>query len=116
MDPIQCIERGESLLLLGRPGTGKSTLTNQLVEILEGKGQHVICAAKTHVAASRLKNGISLNHFVNSKVKRGRYPAWLILDEISMIECSSVGNGFKVGILRYKIHSSGRLESIQGHK
>ena len=77
MDPIQCIERGESLLLLGRPGTGKSTLTNQLVEILEGKGQHVICAAKTHVAASRLKNGISLNHFVNSKVKRGRYPAWL---------------------------------------
>ena len=116
MDPIQCIERGESLLLLGRPGTGKSTLTNQLVEILEGKGQHVICAAKTHVAASRLKNGISLNHFVNSKVKRGRYPAWLILDEISMIECSSVGNGFKVGILRYKIHSRGRLESIQGHK
>ena len=48
----------------------------------------MICAAKTHVAASRLKNGISLNHFVNSKVKRGRYPAWLILDEISMIECS----------------------------
>ena len=87
-DPIQCIERGESLLLLGRPGTGKSTLTNQLVEILEGKGQHVICAAKTHVAASRLPNGISLNHFVNSKVKRGRYPAWLVLDEISMIECS----------------------------
>ena len=78
-DPIQCIEKGESLLLLGRPGTGKSTLTNQLVEILEGKGQHVICAAKTHVAASRLKNGISLNHFVNSKVKRGRYPAWLDL-------------------------------------
>jgi DNA replication protein DnaC len=88
VDPIICIERGESLLLLGRPGTGKSTLTNELFEILEEKGQLVICAAKTHVAASRLKNTISLNHFVNSKVKRGRYPQWLILDEISMIECS----------------------------
>ena len=46
-DPIQCIERGDSLLLLGRPGTGKSTLTCKLVKILEASGQHVICAAKT---------------------------------------------------------------------
>ena len=88
VDPIQCIQQNESLLLLGRPGTGKSTLTCKLVKILEASGQHVVCAAKTHVAASRLPNGISLNHFVNSKVKRGRYPAWLVLDEISMIECS----------------------------
>ena len=48
----------------------------------------MVCAAKTHVAASRLPNGVSLNHFVNAKVKRGRYPSWLVLEEISMIEPS----------------------------
>ena len=47
VDPIQCIESGESLLLLGRPGTGKSTLTCKLVKMLEASGQQVVCAAKT---------------------------------------------------------------------
>ena len=47
VEPRECIEGGESVLILGRPGTGKSTLTNELVEILEEKGQQVVCAAKT---------------------------------------------------------------------
>ena len=76
------------MLILGRPGTGKSTRTCELVTLLEESEEQVVCAAKTHVAASRLPNGVSLNHFVNAKVKRGRYPSWLVLEEISMIEPS----------------------------
>ena len=55
VDVRECIERGESVLMLGRPGTGKPTLINKLNEILEEKGQRAICAYKTHVAVSRLK-------------------------------------------------------------
>ena len=47
VDAWECIERGESRLLLGRPGTGKSTLTCELVKLLEAGGEQVVCAAKT---------------------------------------------------------------------
>ena len=46
-DPHECVERGESLLPLGRPGVGKSTLTCELVKLLEANGHQVVCAAKT---------------------------------------------------------------------
>jgi hypothetical protein len=48
----------------------------------------VVCCAKTHVACSRMPHGISLDHFANAKVKRGRYPTWLVVDEVSMINAS----------------------------
>jgi ABC-type transport system involved in cytochrome bd biosynthesis fused ATPase/permease subunit len=37
VDAQECIERGQSVLILGRPGTGKSTLTCELVKLLRGE-------------------------------------------------------------------------------
>jgi energy-coupling factor transporter ATP-binding protein EcfA2 len=86
VDAHATIDKGESLCILGPPGTGKSTLTCELVKKLRARGDEVVCAAKTHVAASRLPGGISANHFANAKIKRGRFPTWLVLDEISMLD------------------------------
>ena len=42
------------LVLTGGPGTGKTTLVNSLVRILEKKGQRIVLASPTGRAAKRL--------------------------------------------------------------
>jgi exodeoxyribonuclease V alpha subunit len=45
---------GKVLVLTGGPGTGKTTLVNSLVRILERKGQQIVLASPTGRAAKRL--------------------------------------------------------------
>jgi len=45
---------GKVLVLTGGPGTGKTTLVNSLVRILEKKGQRIVLASPTGRAAKRL--------------------------------------------------------------
>ena len=45
---------GKVLVLTGGPGTGKTTLVNSLVRILERKGQRIVLASPTGRAAKRL--------------------------------------------------------------
>ena len=87
VDAREAVERGESCGIFGAPGTGKSALVRELYRLLAGRGEIVRCAAKTHVAAAHLPDGVSLNSFANKKIRRGRFvKGWLILDEINMID------------------------------
>jgi exodeoxyribonuclease V alpha subunit len=45
---------GKVLVITGGPGTGKTTLVNSLIRILERKGQHIVLASPTGRAAKRL--------------------------------------------------------------
>ena len=81
------IDKGESLLLLGPPGVGKSTLVKQLVEELKEKGHNVRTTALTHVA-SRVIEGQTIQSFLYRYVLNGSFQGWLILDEISVLTIS----------------------------
>jgi hypothetical protein len=82
---IQLAMDGCSFCLEGMPGTGKTYLTNQIVEALREKGERVMCIAKTHVACSLL-NGMTANAFVYKHVLNGHYKGWVVIDEFSLLD------------------------------
>ena len=50
-----CLEKDPITIITGGPGTGKTTVTRKIVEILEKNGQHVLLCAPTGRAAARIK-------------------------------------------------------------
>jgi RecD/TraA family predicted helicase len=87
-------------LLTGGPGTGKSTLTKQIVETYHHLGLTTLCLAPTGRAAKRLSDatgtlaytihsalGYDLTH---NDLKHHRYNPWsydlIIIDEFSMVD------------------------------
>jgi ABC-type multidrug transport system fused ATPase/permease subunit len=73
IDATHAISAGESVLITGRPGTGKSHLVRTLIELLRSKNEFVTILAKTHLAAHNV-NGVTINHFANKTIRMGEMP------------------------------------------
>ena len=81
------LSKGESLLVLGPGGTGKSSLVTKLVKELREAGHRVVCTALTHVA-SRVIQGQTLASFIYRYILNGSFTGWLVVDEISLLGVS----------------------------
>ena len=80
------IAKGQSLLVLGSPGTGKTTLIQGITERLKSLGKTVDIISKTHCASARA-GGCTADHWIRKKVINGTCSADFVwIDEISQIE------------------------------
>ncbi len=61
---------GESLLIEGIAGTGKSYFAQQLVQSLRAQGKSVAIISKTHTASSRI-GGCTADHWVRRHILNG---------------------------------------------
>ena len=62
---IKIIKSNKSFCIQGRAGTGKSTLSNKLVDKLIKMGKNVITMAPTNKAAL-IVNGMTIDKFINT--------------------------------------------------
>ena len=77
---------GQSLLVLGIAGTGKSTFVKKLVESLKQLKKQVDIISKTHCASERI-NGVTADHYARRHILNGSCNADTIwIDEISQLE------------------------------
>ena len=77
---------GQSLLVLGLAGVGKSHWTRERVAELEQAGKRVVTIAKTHNAALVVGGG-TRDHFVWKHVREGGTGAHTVwIDELSMLD------------------------------
>ncbi len=90
----------KALVITGGPGTGKTTLVNAIVQILEKKGRRVLLAAPTGRAARRLADltgheARTIHRLLEFSPKSGAFERnaarplnadLLILDEVSMVD------------------------------
>jgi exodeoxyribonuclease V alpha subunit len=91
---------GKVLVLTGGPGTGKTTLINSLVRILEKKGQRIVLASPTGRAAKRLsevtgREAKTIHRLLEFSPKKGGFKRnednpldadLVIIDEASMVD------------------------------
>jgi hypothetical protein len=78
--------RGESLLVLGIAGTGKTTYVQGIVERLRCAGKRVDVISKTHTA-SRRAGGATADHWVRRHVLHGTASCdYLWVDEVSQVD------------------------------
>jgi hypothetical protein len=87
-DAERLILGGESVLVSGPPGVGKSTLVSKCVLGLRAAGKRVQIVAKTHVAAD-VAGGDTVDHFVHRHVRNGGTSAdVIVVDEVSMLNAA----------------------------
>ena len=81
---------GQSLLILGAPGTGKSHFLRELVTKLRGEGFVVDCISKTHASCGNLgMDCVTADHFTHAHIKNGRPRCdVLAIDELTQIDCA----------------------------
>ena len=91
---------GKVLVLTGGPGTGKTTLVNSLVRILEKKGQRIVLASPTGRAAKRLsevtgREAKTIHRLLEFSPKEGGFKRnednpldadLVVIDEASMVD------------------------------
>ena len=91
---------GKVVVLTGGPGTGKTTLINSLVKILEKKGQRIVLASPTGRAAKRLsevtgKEAKTIHRLLEFSPKEGGFKRnednpldadLVVIDEASMVD------------------------------
>ena len=84
------IVRNESLLVVGSPGTGKTTLLQGITERLRSLGKRVDIISKTHCASSRA-GGKTADHWVRKHIINGSCSAdYVWIDEISQLDCELI--------------------------
>jgi exodeoxyribonuclease V alpha subunit len=100
---------GKVLVLTGGPGTGKTTLVNSLVMILEKKGQRILLASPTGRAAKRLsevtgKEAKTIHRLLEFSPKEGGFKRnednpldadLVVIDEASMVDTILMNNLLK---------------------
>ena len=100
---------GKVLVLTGGPGTGKTTLVNSLVSILEKKGQRILLASPTGRAAKRLsevtgKEAKTIHRLLEFSPKEGGFKRnednpldadLVVIDEASMVDTILMNNLLK---------------------
>ena len=87
-DPVgHCLD-GESLLLTGFPGTGKTHLAKKIVEALREHGDTVHIITKTHAAVQNVGLGAqTADHWVRRNVRNGHCSAtWLVIEELTQLD------------------------------
>jgi hypothetical protein len=83
----QAVVDGQSLLVLGMPGVGKTTLCRTLHERLQALQKNIAVISKTHAAAVRA-GGCTADHFVRKYLTTGSCNVDAIwVDECFQIEC-----------------------------
>ena len=83
-DPISHCLAGNSLLLTGLPGTGKTHLARTIVARLREQGEAVRLVSKTHCSAQNLGLGAqTADHWVRRYV---RGVDWLVVEEITQLD------------------------------
>ena len=82
-----CLD-GESLLLTGFPGTGKTHLAKRIVEALREHGDTVHIITKTHAAVQNVGLGAqTADHWVRRNVRSGHCSAtWLVIEEFTQLD------------------------------
>jgi exodeoxyribonuclease V alpha subunit len=100
---------GKVLVLTGGPGTGKTTLVNSLVRILEKKGQRILLASPTGRAAKRLsevtgREAKTIHRLLEFSPKEGGFKRnednpldadLVVIDEASMVDILLMNNLLK---------------------
>jgi hypothetical protein len=82
----EAVLRGESLLLLGIAGTGKTHRAQGIVERLRCAGKRVDIISKTHTA-SRRAGGATADHWVRRHILHGSASCdYLWIDEVSQVD------------------------------
>ena len=87
-DPLTHCLGGESLLLTGYPGTGKTHLARKIVEALRELGDTVHIITETHAAVQNVGLGAqTADHWVRRNVRSGRCSAtWLVIEELTQLD------------------------------
>ena len=87
-DPVSHCLDGESLLLTGFPGCGKTHLAKKIVEALREHGDSVHIITKTHAAVQNVGLGAqTADHWVRRNVRSGHCSAtWLVIEELTQLD------------------------------
>ena len=88
-EPISHCLAGNSLLLTGLPGTGKTYLARTIVARLREQGEAVHLVSKTHCSAQNLGLGAqTADHWVRRYVRGGSAQKldWLVVEEITQLD------------------------------
>jgi hypothetical protein len=88
-DPVQHCLDGNSLLLVGSPGTGKTFTARKIVEALRLDGKVVDLVSKTHAACANIGMGAkTADHWVRRHIRHGqlRNVDWLVIEELTQID------------------------------
>ena len=87
------VQNGQSLLILGPPGTGKTYLMKEMVAELRATGKKVVVVAKTHCAVQNASGDHTANHFVHKYVLHGSSSAdCIVIEEISQVDVALWGD------------------------
>lgn len=92
----ETVNAGKNILLLGKPGTGKTELIKDICEEQTAKGKKVLITASTGLAASNFDGGRTIHSVLRWNPNGGDLDLWvcsrdlgsadiLIIDEVSML-------------------------------
>jgi hypothetical protein len=88
-DLVQHCLEGNSLLLVGSPGTGKTYTARRIIEALRLEGKKVVdIISKTHASVANIGCGAkTADHWVRKHLRHGQVRVdWLVIEELTQID------------------------------